>query len=70
MSFFVQMLNIRGNQRDVTLASFLVKQLQQSDPACLDWPQELSHVTKCAGYSVKAVGAEIDGEKKFKQKYI
>ncbi|GFS14213.1 formin-H [Elysia marginata] len=55
-----KVLNVKGRDPQTTLCSYLVRQLRRTDPALLDWPGGITYVTKCAGYSVKAVGAEID----------
>ncbi|GFN77128.1 disheveled-associated activator of morphogenesis 2-like protein [Plakobranchus ocellatus] len=60
LSSIEKVLNVKGRDPQTTLCTYLVRQLRRTDPALLDWPSGVSHVTKCAGYSVKAVGAEID----------
>ncbi|RUS76297.1 hypothetical protein EGW08_015943 [Elysia chlorotica] len=55
-----KVLNVKGRDPQTTLCSYLVGQLRKIDPVLLEWPEGVTHVNKCAGYSVKAVGAEID----------
>lgn len=65
MNFCHKVLNIKGKDNKTTICTYLVKQLKRNNPSLIDWPKHMSHVTKCAGYSVKAVGAEIDGQSIF-----
>ncbi|CAL1533255.1 unnamed protein product [Lymnaea stagnalis] len=61
LSSIEKILSVKGHDNKTTLCTYLVKQLKQNDPHLLGWPKCMGHVTKCAGYSIKAVGAEIDG---------
>ncbi|CAG5116115.1 unnamed protein product [Candidula unifasciata] len=55
-----KILSVKGRDPQVTLCTYLVKQIKKSQPELLNWPKSLGHVSRCAAYAVKAVGAEID----------
>ncbi|XP_076449150.1 uncharacterized protein LOC143285639 [Babylonia areolata] len=56
-----KMVDLKGRDPDYTLMTFLVEQLQASRPDLLDWTLPMDPLLpRVAGYSVRAIGAEID----------
>ena len=57
-----QMVDLKGRDPQYSLMTYLVEQLTLTSPDLLDWTSSLTLVPKVAGYSVKAIGAEVDGQ--------
>ncbi|KAK7492239.1 hypothetical protein BaRGS_00016536 [Batillaria attramentaria] len=55
-----KMVDLKGRDPQYSLMTYLVEQLNVSRPDLLDWTSSLTLVPKVAGYSVLAIGAEID----------
>lgn len=57
----LQMLDLKGRDPHYSVMTYFVEQLKVSRPDLLNWTDTLTSVPKVAGYSIRAIGAEVDG---------
>ncbi|XP_070205556.1 formin-like protein 3 [Littorina saxatilis] len=55
-----KMVDLKGTDPHYSVMTYLVEQLTVTRPDLLDWTMTLDSIPKVVGYSVKAIGAEID----------